>query len=118
MKTYNKSIVTTLLFLIALITNAQTSADYKHPFSKGTQVNISSNFLNSTVYYSSDNYKHPVNTVIETDTKIQIPACCSKVRVNSFYSASYYKHPYTKFSFKPCELEFVCNNEMPLKCCS
>jgi hypothetical protein len=118
MKTYSYNIVIVALFIMfACTVNAQNSADYKHPYSLRTQTAISPSFkINSPEYISSDNYKHPLYTVRAAVTKVEIPACCSKVRGISINYPNY-KHPYPKFDRKICSLGFVCNRKVQLACC-
>jgi len=103
--------------MFAFTVNAQNSADYKHPFSKGTQSIVSSGFeIGSTGYSSADNYKHPQYKVRNVESEVQIPECCSKVRVSTLNFADY-KHPFTKFTGRTCGLGYVCKDKIKLPCC-
>jgi hypothetical protein len=118
MKTYRYNIaIVSLLIMFVSNVSAQNSADYKHPFSKAVQSTTSSRFeIGSPGYSSVDNYKHPQYMVRIVESKVQIPECCSKVRVSTLNSPDY-KHPYTKFTGKTCGLGYVCKDRVKLQCC-
>ena len=118
MKTYGYNIAIASLFIMFVSTvSAQNRADYKHPFSKAVQSTTSSRFeIGSPGYSSAGNYKHPQYIVRNGDSQVQIPECCSKVRVSTLNSPDY-KHPFTKFTGKICGLGYICNDKVKLQCC-
>jgi len=118
MKTYSYNIVIVALFILfACTAHAQNSADYKHPFSKGTQSTVLSRLeFGGPDYSSADNYKHPQYKVSNVVSKVQIPECCSRVKVSTLNYPDY-KHPFTKFAGKTCGLGYACNDRVKLQCC-